>query len=393
MLRRCRARPRAAARPRARTTTTTPVATVREWLRSRLEAVAREEVAGGDSDADREPGGKREARDRAQESLHPPRARARRQRQHEGGDADRDRGGDRELAREEGKVAVGSATASPTTATNTVLVTNSWATRWMLRRIWRPSATIPGHDAEVVADEHEVGDRPRHLRSRALRDREASLLERGHVVDAVADHRHVAPGRRQRVDDRALAVRRDAADGRRRQDRLAQRLRLGRAAPRRRARAPIRARRRRARSHPTVAGASPERTFSSTSCSAKKATVSDAFGRSRSASTTRPSACTSAGKGGSGSAGGSGASDRPNASTRRPVPASRGACSTSAGSTVAEALRRSQHEALVAEVERAPAPARRERHLRRPPRAARPPPGSASAIACSVRLRVGALAA
>ena len=27
---------------------------------------------------------------------------------------------------------------------NTVLVTNSRATRWMLRRIWRPSATIPG---------------------------------------------------------------------------------------------------------------------------------------------------------------------------------------------------------------------------------------------------------
>ena len=43
-----------------------------------------------------------------------------------------------------GKVAVGRAIASPETATKTVLVTNSWATRWMLRRICRPSATMPG---------------------------------------------------------------------------------------------------------------------------------------------------------------------------------------------------------------------------------------------------------
>ena len=51
---------------------------------------------------------------------------------------------------------------------------------------------------------------------------------------------------------------------------------------------------------PTVGGASPERTFSWTSCSVKNATVSAAFCRSRSARTTRPSARTSAGNGGSG---------------------------------------------------------------------------------------------
>ena len=74
-----------------------------------------------------------------------------------------------------GKIAVGSAIASTRTAAKTVLVTNSCATRWMLRRICRPSATIAGHHAEVAADEHEVGDRSRHLRARALGDREARL--------------------------------------------------------------------------------------------------------------------------------------------------------------------------------------------------------------------------
>ena len=39
---------------------------------------------------------------------------------------------------------VGIAIASPTTAANTLLVMNRLATRSMLRRICRPSATIPG---------------------------------------------------------------------------------------------------------------------------------------------------------------------------------------------------------------------------------------------------------
>lgn len=47
-----------------------------------------------------------------------------------------------------GNVAVGIATARSITAVNTVLVTNSRATRWMLRRIWRPSLTIPGTAAK-----------------------------------------------------------------------------------------------------------------------------------------------------------------------------------------------------------------------------------------------------
>ena len=46
---------------------------------------------------------------------------------------------------------------------------------------------------EVAVDEHDVGDGLRHLGARALRDREVRRLQRGHVVDAVTHHRHVAP--------------------------------------------------------------------------------------------------------------------------------------------------------------------------------------------------------
>ena len=97
-------------------------------------------------------------------------------------------------------------------AANTDLVTNSFVTRWMLRRIRRPSATIPGNGGEVAVDEHHVGDRLRHLRAGALGDREPRCLQGRHVVDSVADHRDVAPLPAQRLDDPALAVGRDAPD-------------------------------------------------------------------------------------------------------------------------------------------------------------------------------------
>ena len=70
------------------------------------------------------------------------------------------------------------------------------------------------HAREVAADEHEVGHGARHLRAGALRDRESRRLERGHVVDAVADHRDVAAVGGERLDDALLALRRDAADHR-----------------------------------------------------------------------------------------------------------------------------------------------------------------------------------
>ena len=97
-------------------------------------------------------------------------------------------------------------------AAKTDFVTKSFVTRWMLRRIRRPSATIAGNGGEVAVDEHDVGDRLRHLRARALRDREARRLQRRHVVDAVADHRHVAAAPPERLDDAPLALRRDPPD-------------------------------------------------------------------------------------------------------------------------------------------------------------------------------------
>ena len=113
-----------------------------------------------------------------------------------------------------------------------------------------------------------------------------------------------------------------------------------------------------------MAGASPERTFSSTFCAAKNATVSAAFGRSRSASTTRPSARTSSGNGGSGPAVGSGASDAPERQHAPPAARLRARPLGERRVGGGEPLRRAQHEPLVAEVERAPAPPGGERHLR-----------------------------
>ena len=157
-------------------------------------------------------------------------------------------------------------------------------------------------------------------------------------------------------------------------------------------RRPSRARPRRGRSRPRSAGASPERTFSSTSCSAKNATVSAAFGRSRSASTTRPSARTSSGNAGSGPASERrvGAADREHAPPARAPRRARarrapGRRRRSAPARPARGARRPGRARSSAAARRtAPAPT-----TRRPSTSASP----ASAIACSVRLREGALAA
>ena len=63
------------------------------------------------------------------------------------------------------------------------------ATRWMLRRIWRPFADHRRHLAELARDQHQVRHRARHLGAAALGDREPRLLQRRHVVDPVAEHR------------------------------------------------------------------------------------------------------------------------------------------------------------------------------------------------------------
>ena len=118
--------------------------------------------------------------------------------------------------------------------------------------------------------------------------------------------------------------------------------------------------------------------------------MSAALARSRSARTTKPSGRTSSGNGGIGRGRGQrrvGAAERQHPAPRGWPP--RAPRSASAGVGAGEALGRAQHEALVAEVERAPAPARGERHLgahRRgvdvgQRRRRRSPPGSGCATA------------
>ena len=67
---------------------------------------------------------------------------------------------------------------------------------------------------ERVLHQHEVGDAARRLAAAAHRDREVGLLERQHVVHAVADHRDVVAARPQRVDEALLLGRRDPAEHR-----------------------------------------------------------------------------------------------------------------------------------------------------------------------------------
>ena len=90
-----------------------------------------------------------------------------------------------------------------------------------------PLGDHPGHDREVVADEHQVGDRARHLGPGPLGDGQTGLLEGGHVVDPVADHRDVATGVGERRHDGSLALGRDPPDRGRGQDGVPQRGGIG----------------------------------------------------------------------------------------------------------------------------------------------------------------------
>ena len=82
------------------------------------------------------------------------------------------------------------------------------------------------HSCEIAANEHDVGDALRHLRAGALRDREPRLLQRGYVVDAVADHRHVVARLGQRLDDPLLPLGRDTPDHGRLEDSPPERIRI-----------------------------------------------------------------------------------------------------------------------------------------------------------------------
>ena len=243
------------------------------------------------------------------------------------------------------------------------------------------------HRGEVAADQHDVGDAAGHLHAAALRDREPRGLQRRHVVDAVADHRHVAPAVAQRLDDARLSSgeMRPITDAGRRPPRRA---RAGSAGSSRPSSAAPGGRPTSAAIAATVAGASPERTITSTPSSCRKATVSrasaaqplgeDRHARAREAGGPRR-ACQPA----------SGPSACARATTRRPAPPRRpraraaprraasdsGAPSTQAPSPSSTALQRRREENGTA---RAPASGLA---------------GKAAAIAASVRLGAGAAAA
>ena len=253
---------------------------------------------------------------------------------------------------------------------NTALVTNSRATRWMLRRIWRPSWTIRGTSPNSPAHEHEVGDRARHLRARALGDREPRLLERGDVVDAVAEHRRRTRRRRPaRRTTRALSSgeMRPIAGAARTASSSASGSR--RAARRRRAPAPIRRDARVARDRAdrrrAVAGEHLERDLLG---GEEGDRVGRRSARSRSARTT--SAERAQRRPGSGGVG-RGRRQRRAAAARAPArggrrrPRSDARSRSASRRRRAKRLRRAEHEPVAVQLERAPAPPRRERHLGR----------------------------
>ena len=176
-------------------------------------------------------------------------------------------------------------------AAKTDFVTKSFVTRWMLRRIRRPSATMPGTAAKSPSTRTTSATAFAICVPEPCAIDEPRRLQRRHVVDAVAHHRDVAPVPPQRLDDAALALGRDPPHDRQRRG---ERVQLGAVGGERiaveRAR-PCTGMPASRAIEPTVAAASPESTTTSTPCSSRYATVSRVSGRSSSASTARPRAC------------------------------------------------------------------------------------------------------
>ncbi len=279
------------------------------------------------------PGGDREGCQRPQQAAAVERAVGGSEGQHEGGDPDRQEAGQGQVAGEEGEGEAGDR--------------DEQDQRRRVDRLGQVEAAEAvdvagdppafgdrfGQPGELVVEEDDVGDAFGHLRAGAHRHREPRLLQRRHVVDAVADHRRVAA--RLRAARRPALSSAPARSGRR----SCCAARPGPAARGRRAgpgprpcpassgipTAPATA--------VTVARASPEISFRSTSCSRMKAIVSEASGRSVSSSTTSASAV---------SRGGPSAGDRragarpdsPKATTRRPAAVSSSSVRCSPGGRV-----------------------------------------------------------
>ena len=155
----------------------------------------------------------------------------------------------------------------------------------MLRAIRRPSATARGSrenwSLSRTMSAIALGD----LAARAHRHRQPGPLQRRHVVDAVADHRRVAPALGERRDQRLLLLGPDPAEDRVRLGHLGQRGAVARQLVARRSPRPRSGTPTAAATAVTVSGASPEISFRSICCSRMNSIVSAASGRSVSSST------------------------------------------------------------------------------------------------------------
>ena len=82
----------------------------------------------------------------------------------------------------------------------------------MVRNVARESLIASGDRPQVVAEQDQVGRAHRDVGAGPQREPEVGRGERGRVVDAVADHRHLLPPGLQPGDDGGLAVRQRAGD-------------------------------------------------------------------------------------------------------------------------------------------------------------------------------------
>ena len=129
-----------------------------------------------------------------------------REREEEGRQADREGGGQRQLSRQERIGAAGHADRQDQHRREHRLRDEQLG---HAPDVAQDLATLldGGRDrGEVEPDQHEVGDALGDLAARAERDRHLRRLQRGHVVDAVADHRDAPAVPDQRLDEPALLI-------------------------------------------------------------------------------------------------------------------------------------------------------------------------------------------
>ena len=158
-------------------------------------------------DPHRDPGREGECGQRLQQSPAIERALARCQREDEGRDPDRQQRRDSELARQEREGEVEDRREEDQEPGVDRLGQVQAAEAVDVARDPPALADRARQHRELVAQQDDVGDALGDLAAGAHRDREVGLLERGDVVDAVADHRRVAAALAERADRAASSDR------------------------------------------------------------------------------------------------------------------------------------------------------------------------------------------